>query len=92
MSFETGTKNKKIFNINMYIDFSILMKIFSNLEHPNMINYKKNLSTFLYNKEIKFYASILENPGEEYPVCKSEFLEDLLDDIYQKDPWELVKK
>ena len=76
---------KRIFNININIDFPMLLQIASNLENPDMSHIKKSISRFLYGNATQFWASILEEKSSiSYDYEESEFLENALMYAYTK--------
>ena len=83
--YSENTHKKKIFKVNMELDFSMLINIFTRLENPVMLEKKKSLSKFLYSEDTRFYASILDETAENLgKVQESEFLNHHLNDIYSQ--------
>ena len=83
--YSENTHKKKIFKVNMELDFSMLINIFTRLENPVMLEKKKSLSKFLYSEDTRFYASILDETAENLgKVQESEFLNRHLNDIYSQ--------
>ena len=76
---------KRIFKLNFDMDFSMLLQISLNLEHPDMVHLKKSISNFLYRNSTEFWASILEERSsveDEYE--QSQFLDNALLSAYTK--------
>ena len=84
--YSENTDQKKIFDLSIHIDFSMLLKIFNKLEYPYMRKHKAILSNFLYGKKINYYASILNNVEEKTTIFESQFLENILLEIYENNP------
>ena len=83
--YRENIHKKKIFKVNMELNFSILINIFIALENPVMLEKKKSLSKFLYSEDTRFYASILDETTENLEkVQESEFLNRHLSDIYSE--------
>lgn len=90
--YTVNIDQKKVFDLSIHIDFLMLLKIFSNLEHPFMKNYKELLSKFLYGKEINYYASIVNDVEEKTTIFESQFLENILMEIYKKESLEKINE
>jgi hypothetical protein len=74
--YRENIHKKKIFKVNMELDFSMLINIFTRLENPIMSEQKKSLSNFLYSENTQFYASILDERSENLEkIQESKFLE-----------------
>tara|TARA_A100001391_G_scaffold203925_1_gene197703 strand:+ start:265 stop:567 length:303 start_codon:yes stop_codon:yes gene_type:complete len=83
--YRENIHKKKIFKVNMELDFSMLINIFIALENPVMLEKKKSLAKFLYSENTQFYASILdETTGNLEKVQESQFLEQHLQNIYSE--------